>query len=405
MATNSKRAAKATAKSATAKTIGKPSRERMETLLIHAGQEPDRETGAVVVPLHTATTFAQSDVGVTKGFDYSRGGNPTRRAFETAMAKLENGERGFGFASGMAAISTVAQLLSKGDHIVAEQSLYGGTVRYFNHVLKRFGVDVSYVDGSDPENVEQACRPNTKMVYVETPTNPTMKLVDLAQAAAIAEEHGALCAVDNTFASPYLQRPLELGCHVSIHSATKYIGGHSDVLAGVAVVDDAELGERLHFLQKSIGGVSSPWDCWLLLRGLKTLHVRMERHNANAQAVAEFLEDHPKVTAVHYPGLASHPQHELAKRQMRLFGGMMSFEVRGFESARKVMQRVKVWTLAESLGAVESLISHPASMTHASVAKEQREKAGVTEGLVRLSVGLENVDDLTEDLAQALRSA
>ncbi|HLE97403.1 MAG TPA: PLP-dependent aspartate aminotransferase family protein [Candidatus Thermoplasmatota archaeon] len=377
---------------------------RIATDLIHAGQAPDPATGGVVVPLNLSTTFAQDAPNVHKGFDYSRAGNPTRAALEEAMRVLERGAGASAFSSGMAALTTLTNTLSAGDHVVSEQNVYGGTVRYFSQVASRFGVEFTFVDASDPANVERAMRETTKLVHLETPTNPNLRLADIAAVSDAAHEHGAIVSVDNTFASPYLQRPLELGADVVLHSATKYIGGHSDVLAGILVCKDADLAERVRFLQKSIGAVCSPFDAFLLLRGLKTLHVRMDRTCENAARIAETLADHPRVAAVNYPGLASHPQRALARRQMRAPGGMLSFELKGGgRAARKVLMGTTVWTLAESLGAVESLISHPASMTHASVPKAQREKAGVTDGLVRLSVGIEDADDLVDDLRRALR--
>ncbi len=377
-----------------------------ESRLIHAGQPPDPATGAVVTPIHPTTTYAQSDLGVHKGYDYSRAGNPTRAALETCFASLENARAAFAFASGMAGIATVTHLLSAGDHVVAEENVYGGTVRYFSQVAQRFGLDFTFVDASDARNVEAAMRPNTRMVYAETPTNPNLKLNDLDALAGLAHRAGAMLVVDNTFASPYLQRPIDFGADVVVHSATKYVGGHSDVLAGLVAVRDAAVAERLQFLVKSIGAVCSPFDAFLLLRGLKTLHVRMDRHSANAMKIAEFLAAHPKVAKVNYPGLKDHPQHKLARKQMRDFSGMLSFEVKGGAKAGvRVMRAVRTWTLAESLGAVESLISHPWTMTHASIPEKQRVKAGVTEGLIRLSVGLENVDDLLADLERALAKA
>ncbi|HWG89909.1 MAG TPA: PLP-dependent aspartate aminotransferase family protein [Candidatus Thermoplasmatota archaeon] len=374
---------------------------RIETHLIHAGQDPDPTTGAVITPIHTTTTYAQAGIGEHKGFDYSRAGNPTRKALEDNIAVLEGAHRGFAFASGMAGLTTFAHMLKAGDHIVAEENAYGGTVRYLNMVLANFGVKTTYVDASNPKNVEAAMTSATRLVIAETPTNPNLKLNDIKALSEIAHKHSALMAVDNTFASPYLQNPHKLGADIVFHSATKYIGGHSDVLAGLVTVNTPELGDRLHFLQKSMGGVLSPFDSWLLLRGLKTLHVRMQRHCENAQKIAEHLARHPKVTKVNYPGLPSHPQYELAKRQMRGMSGMLSFEMKGGLPAAKKFATASVggvWTLAESLGAVESLICHPVTMTHASVPKEQRERSGVTDGLVRLSVGLESVDDLIEGL-------
>ncbi|MHB8604522.1 MAG: trans-sulfuration enzyme family protein [Thermoplasmatota archaeon] len=378
--------------------------DHFETRAIHAGQAPDPTTGAVVTAIHPTTTYAQSGLGEHKGFEYSRTGNPTRKALEDCVASLEGGARGLAFASGMAAITTVTHLLNAGDHVVAEENVYGGTVRYFNQVASRFGLSFTFVDASNPKNVEAAWRPNTKMLFLESPTNPNLKLNDIVELARLAKERGALSVVDSTFASPYLQRPLELGADVVLHSATKYLGGHSDAVGGVVVTRDAAIGERLAYLQNAIGAVLSPFDSWIILRGVKTLAVRMERTSDNAQKVAEWLAANPAVTRVNYPGLKSHPQHALAVRQMRRPSGLMSFELKGgFPAAKKFMGAVKLWTLAESLGAVESLVSHPASMTHASVPPEQRARSGVTDGLVRLSTGIENVEDLIGDLDRAIR--
>ena len=374
-----------------------------ETLAIHAGQPPDPATNAVVTPIHLTTTYAQEGLGGHKGFEYSRSGNPTRKALEECMAALEGGTRGFAFASGLAALTTLGFLLQKGDHVVAEENAYGGSVRYFNNLASRFGIEATYVDASDPRNVERAMRKNTKMVLAETPTNPNLKLNDVTKLAEVAHRHDALLVVDNTFATPYLQQPLKLGADVVWHSATKYLGGHSDVIAGVAVVKDKELGEKIGYFQNAGGGVLGPFDSYLVLRGLKTLAVRMERHSENALEIATFLESHPKVRFVNYPWLDSHPQAKLAQSQMRLGSGMLSFEVEGGKAgAIRLLAGLKLWTLAESLGAVESLVCHPVSMTHASIPLEQRERSGVTDGLLRLSVGLENVEDLKADLARAL---
>lgn len=375
---------------------------RRKTMLIHGGIPGDPYTGAVSVPIYQVSTYKQEEVGKHKGFEYSRTGNPTRAALEKLIADLEGGEAGFAFASGMAAITAVMMLFQSGDHIVLTDDVYGGTYRVMANVLNRFGLEATFVDTSDVANIEAHIRPNTKAIYVETPTNPLLKITDLQAAAAVARARGLLVIVDNTFSTPYFQTPLELGADIVIHSATKYLGGHSDVVAGLAVVRTAELAERLHFVQNSTGGVLGPQDSWLLMRGIKTLGVRMEEHERNARAIAAFLAGHKAVARVYYPGLPEHPNHELAKRQMRGFGGMISFDVGSLERAETVLSRVRYFTLAESLGAVESLISLPGKMTHASIPKERREQLGITDGLIRLSVGLEDVNDLLDDLAQAL---
>jgi cystathionine beta-lyase/cystathionine gamma-synthase len=383
-----------------------PEKRRFETDLIHAGQAPDPTTGAVVTPIHPTTTYAQPELGRHKGFEYSRTGNPTRKALEENIAALEGGVRGFAFASGMAATTTVTHLLKAGDHVVCEENVYGGTIRYFNKVASNFGLEFTFVDASNPENVKRAMKADTKFVFLETPTNPNLKITDLAAVARVAHEGGALCVVDNTFASPYLQRPLQLGADVVIHSATKYLGGHSDVVGGLVTTSKPEVAERLAFLQNAMGAILGPFDAWLVLRGIKTLAVRMEQQSRNAQQIAEWLVSHPKVKSVAYPGLKDHPQHDLAKRQMRTPGAMVSFELKsGLKGATEAVKRLQVWTLAESLGAVESLVCHPVTMTHASVPPEIRARSGVTEGLVRLSVGLEAVEDLVADLDQALKAA
>lgn len=375
---------------------------RRKTLLIHGGIPGDPHTGAVSVPIYQVSTYKQEEVGKHKGFEYSRTGNPTRAALEKLIADLEGGEAGFAFASGMAAITAVMMLFDSGDHIVLTDDVYGGTYRVMANVLNRFGLESTFVDTSDIANIEAHIRPNTKAIYIETPTNPLLKITNLKAAAAIARAHGLLLIVDNTFSTPYFQTPLELGADIVIHSATKYLGGHSDVVAGLAVVRTAELAERLHYVQNSTGGILGPQDSWLLMRGMKTLGVRMEEHEQNARAIAAFLAEHQAVTRVYYPGLPEHPNHELAKAQMRGFGGMISFDVGSLERAETVLSRVRYFTLAESLGAVESLISLPGKMTHASIPKERREQLGITDGLIRLSVGLEDVNDLIDDLAQAL---
>ena len=377
-----------------------PRRPGFETLAIHAGQEPEAQTGAVVVPIFQTSTFAQEAVGKHKGYEYARTGNPTRAALETCLAALEGGTWGLAFASGMAATDAVAHLLSKGDHVVLTDDVYGGTYRLFTKVFARLGIELTVVDMRKPETVRRAMRARTKLVWIETPSNPLMKILDIAALAEIAHKGKALAIVDNTFASPYLQQPLKLGADIVLHSTTKYLGGHSDVVGGGLAGNDDELRERIAFLQNAAGGVPGPFDSWLVLRGAKTLAVRMERHSANAQAVAEWLVEHPKVTTVNYPGLATHPQHGLARRQMRAFGGMLSFELRGGEAAAKRMAaRTRIFALAESLGGVESLIEVPLAMTHGSV---RGTKLAPPAGLVRLSVGIETVDDLIGDLGQAI---
>ena len=375
------------------------------TRCIHAGQSPDPTTGAVMMPIYTTSTYVQQSPGVHKGFDYARSQNPTRFAFERCIADLEGGARGFAFASGLAAIATTLECLDQGSHVVASDDLYGGTRRLFERVRRRStGMDISYVDLSDASRLEAAIRPDTRMVWVETPANPLLKLIDLERIAAIARKRGIVAAADNTFASPYIQRPLEFGFDVVVHSTTKYLNGHSDMIGGTAVVGgNKELGERLGFLQNAVGAIQGPFDSFLALRGLKTLALRMERHSASAQKIATFLEAHPKVRRVYYPGLASHPQHELAKRQMHAFGGMISFELKAdLAGAKKVLEHCQLFTLAESLGGVESLIEHPLLMTHASVPETVRAELGIGPELVRLSVGIEDADDLIADLAQAL---
>lgn len=377
------------------------------TLAIHAGQSPDPSTGAVMTPIYATSTYAQSSPGVHQGFEYSRSHNPTRFAYERCVAGLEGGSRGFAFASGLAATSTILELLDSGSHVIAMDDVYGGTYRLFERVRRRSaGLDFSWIDLSDVAAFEAAIRPETKMVWIETPTNPLLKLVDIAQIAAIARKRGLIVVVDNTFSSPILQRPLELGAHIVMHSATKYLNGHSDIVGGMAVVgDDAELAEKMGFLQNAIGGVQGPFDSFLALRGLKTLHLRMKAHCENAQALAEWLQTHPAIEKVLYPGLKSHPQHELAKRQMDGFGGMVSIYVKGGEAAaRRMMERCELFAIAESLGGVESLVNHPAIMTHASVPVERRAALGIADNLVRLSVGVENVEDLRAELAGALEA-
>ena len=369
---------------------------------IHAGQEPDPSTGAITVPIYQTSTFVQEELGKHKGYEYARTGNPTRAALERNLAVLERGRFGYAFASGMAAINAMMTLFKAGDHILAGQNLYGGTFRLFDRVLRDFGLTFSYVDTRRLEAIEKAIQLTTRLLLIETPTNPVMEITDIAAAAQLAHAHGVLLAVDNTFMSPYLQRPLELGADIVIHSTTKYLNGHSDGVGGCVILNDPELAERLKFIQNAAGAILGPFDSWLVLRGVKTLSVRMERHCQNGMAIAQFLAAHPKVKHVHYPGLVSHPQHELARKQMTGFGGMIAFETGSLESARKVLKAVRLCALAESLGGVETLISHPASMTHASVPAEDRRRIGITDGLVRISVGIEDVEDLIADLEQAL---
>ena len=373
------------------------------TRAIHVGQDPDPTTGAVVVPIYATSTYAQQDVGVHNGWDYSRSGNPTRDALETCFASLESARFGLAFASGLAAEDTVMHMLRQGDHVIVSDDVYGGTRRLFTRVLERHGLCFSYVDASRTDNVEAAFTPRTRMVWLETPTNPLLKLVDIAAVARLAHTRQARVVVDNTFMSPYFQRPLELGADVALHSATKYLGGHSDVIGGAIAVHDEELYQELKYLQNAVGGVPGPFDCFLVLRGIKTLAVRMRQHERNAIAISRYLSGHPKVRSVNYPGLESHPQHDLAKRQTNGHGGMMSFEVEGGEpAARRVVQKTRLFFLAESLGGVESLIELPAPMTHASVPAEIRRELGISDGLIRLSVGIEETDDLLADLEEAL---
>lgn len=378
----------------------------LATLAIHGGQAPDPSTGAVMPPIYATSTYAQSSPGEHQGFEYSRTHNPTRFAYERCVAALEGGSRGFAFASGMAATSTVLELLDSGDHVIAMDDLYGGSYRLFERVRRRSaGLDFSFVDLTDPAAFEAAITPKTRMVWIETPTNPMLKIVDIAAVAEIARARGLLVVVDNTFASPIVQRPLELGAHLVMHSATKYLNGHSDMVGGMVVAgDDAELAEQMAFLQNSIGAVQGPFDSFLALRGLKTLPLRMRAHNENALALAQWLESHTAVEKVIYPGLESHPQRALAARQMQGFGGIVSVVLKGgFEAAKRFCERTELFTLAESLGGVESLVNHPAVMTHASVPPERRERLGISDALVRLSVGVEATEDLKADLARALQ--
>jgi len=374
------------------------------TLAIHAGVRPEPTTGAIMTPIFQTSTYVQPAVGEPKAgsYDYGRTANPTREALEASIAALESGTRGVAFSSGLAAIEAVVKRLSAGDHVVSEENTYGGTTRMFNHVLSRFGIEFSYVDTRDPDAVTAALRDDTKLVHVETPTNPMMRVCDIRRIAEIAHDAGALLSVDNTFASPYNQRPLELGADFSLHSSTKYVNGHSDVIGGLVAVRDEALAEELLFIRKSSGAVPGPMDCWLTLRGIKTLHVRMSRHNENGLAVATFLEGHDGVDRVFYPGLPSHEQHDLAAAQMSGFTGMVSVDVGTLERAKSLTEHLRVFALAESLGGVESLISVPALMTHGSVPEERRMAMGITPGLVRLSVGIEDVADLIADLERVL---
>ena len=384
---------------------GAPGDLALGTLAIHGGQSPDPSTGAVMPPIYATSTYAQSSPGVHQGFEYSRTHNPTRFAYERCVAALEGGTRGFAFASGMAATSTVLELLDSGSHVIAMDDLYGGSYRLFERVRKRTAaLDFSFVDLTDLAAFESAITPETRMVWVETPTNPMLKIVDIAAICEIAHKHGLRVVVDNTFASPILQRPLQLGADIVMHSATKYLNGHSDMVGGMVVVgDDAELAEQMAFLQNSIGAVQGPFDSFLALRGLKTLHLRMKAHCENALGLAQWLETHPAIEKVIYPGLASHPQHDLATKQMQGYGGIISIVLKGgFEAAKKFCENTKLFTLAESLGGVESLVNHPAVMTHASVPVERREKLGISEGLVRLSLGVEAIADLRDDIRTAM---
>jgi cystathionine beta-lyase/cystathionine gamma-synthase len=379
-----------------------PPGARFSTICIHAGQTPDPGTGAIITPIFQTSTYVQEELGRHKGYEYARTQNPTRAALEANLAAIEGGKAAYAFASGMAAIDAITTMLKAGDHVVVTDNTYGGTFRLFDKVLTRYQLEFSYVDTSQPDLVERAMRPNTKMIFVETPTNPVLRLTDIAKTAEIARRHAARLVVDNTFASPVVQQPIALGADLVTHSTTKYLNGHSDSIGGVVIATRDEDIEWLKFIQNAAGAILSPFDSWLVLRGTKTLTLRMARHNANGMALAEFLATHPKVTQVIYPGLPSHPQHELAKRQMRGFGGMISFDVGTFEAARRVCNRVKLMSLAESLGGVETLISHPATMTHASVPPERRKEIGLTDSLVRISAGIEDIEDLIDDLKHAL---
>lgn len=375
---------------------------KFSTRAIHAGQHPDPTTGAIMTPVYLTSTYVQESPGVHKGWEYSRTHNPTRKAYEDCLANLESAKFGFAFASGCAATTTILHLLKKGDHVVAMDDMYGGTYRLFDKVLQNDGFEFSYADLTQAENFLKVIKPNTRMVWLETPTNPTLKLTDISAITKIAKDKNILVVVDNTFMSPYFQRPIELGADIVVHSATKYIGGHSDMVGGVAATNDAKIAEKLAFLSNSMGSIQGPFDSFLALRSLKTLPIRMKAHAENAMKVAEFLETHKAVEKVVYPGLKSHPQFELAKKQMNGFGGMITFFIKGgLPASRKFLESVKVFSLAESLGGVESLIEHPAIMTHASVPADQRKKLGIDDSLIRLSVGIEDLDDLIADLKQA----
>lgn len=375
---------------------------RPKTKLIHAGIVGDPHTGAVSVPIYQVSTYEQESVGVHKGYEYSRTGNPTRHALEEVIKELEDGVRGFAFSSGMAAIHAVLSLLKTGDHVILTDDVYGGTYRIFTKVLNRLGIESTFVDTTSLQALEQALQSNTKAIYVETPTNPLLKVTDISAVAKWSKQHELLFIVDNTFSTPYWQTPLALGADIVLHSATKYIGGHSDVVAGIAVVNSEQLGEDLHFIQNAIGAVLGPMDSWLLMRGLKTLGLRMEAQEHSTEQIVTFLNQHPTVSKVYYPGLPNHPQHKLASTQARGYGGMVSFDVGSAEKVDEVLSKVRYFTLAESLGAVESLISVPARMTHASIPYERRQELGITDGLIRISVGIEDVEDLLEDLKSAL---
>ena len=370
---------------------------------IHAGQIPDPTTGAVITPIYQTSTYAQEALGKNKGYEYGRTHNLTRSALENNIAVLEKGKYGIAFSSGLAATHALMSLIKSGDHVIVSNNVYGGTYRLYELNMKDYGIDFSWVDTSDLKNVEAAIKPNTKMVFVETPTNPMLNLTDLEGTAKICKKNNLISIVDNTFMSPYFQNPLTFGCDIVLHSQTKYINGHSDVIGGILVTSDDKIHTRLRYIQNAAGGIPSPFDCWLILRSTKTLAVRMERHNYNAQQFANYLVNSGIAKKVYYPGLVNHPQHELARKQMRGFGGMISADFGNIETAKKILNNVKIFTLGESLGGVESLISHPATMTHASVPKEEREKMGLTDSLVRFSVGLEDIEDLIQDVENALK--
>lgn len=377
---------------------------KKSTRFIHAGAEPDPSTGAIMTPIFQTSTYVQSAPGQHKGYEYARSQNPTRAALETALAVIENGKHALAFSSGVAATDAVIKLLSPGDEVIAANDMYGGTYRLFTKVFERFGIKFIYVDTTNAENVAKAITDKTKLIWLETPTNPLMNITDIEAVAAISKKAGAILCVDNTFASPYLQNPLDLGADIVMHSSTKYLGGHSDVIQGALIMNDDSLREQLYFIQKSCGAVPGPFDCFLVLRGIKTLHVRMKQHCENGIVIANYLRNHPKVGKVYWCGFEDHPNHEIAKKQMYGFGGMLSFTLKdeSVEAATRVLSSTKLFSLAESLGGVESLINHPASMTHASIPREERIKNGLTDGLIRLSIGIEDADDLVDDLKQAI---
>lgn len=377
---------------------------KFNTKTIHGGQEHDKAYGAVMPPIYQTSTYAQSTPGGHKGYEYSRSHNPTRHALESALASIENGTYGLAFGSGLAAIDAVIKLLEPGDEVISTNDLYGGTYRLFTKIFEGFGIKFQFIGMENAANIEKYVNKNTKLIWVETPTNPMMNIIDIKAASKVAKKHNLLLAVDNTFATPYLQQPIDLGADIVMHSATKYLGGHSDVVMGALIVKDKELADRLYFIQNASGAICGPQDSFLVLRGIKTLHIRMQRHCENGKAVAEYLASHPKIENVYWPGFKNHPNHDIAKSQMKDFGGMISFTTKGnnYEEAIKIVEKLKIFTLAESLGGVESLAGHPASMTHASIPKEEREKTGVVDSLIRLSVGIEDEDDLIADLKQAI---
>lgn len=377
---------------------------KLATKYIHAGTEPDPSTGAIMTPIYQTSTYVQEAPGVNKGYEYARSQNPTRKALEDAYAQIENGKFGLAFGSGVAATDAVIKLLSPGDEVIAANDMYGGTYRLFTKIFAKFGIQFTYVDTTDAANIRKAISPNTKLIWIETPTNPLMNITDIAAVSVIAKDAKALLCVDNTFASPYLQNPLDFGANIVMHSATKYLGGHSDVIQGCLMMNDAELREQLYFIQKSCGAVPGPMDCFLVLRGIKTLHIRMQRHCENGRVIAHWLRKHPKIAKVYWCGFEDHPNYAIAKKQMRDFGGMLSFELKDdtMDAAKKVLSSTKLFSLAESLGGVESLINHPASMTHASIPREKRLENGLSDTLIRLSIGIEDADDLIEDLNKAI---
>lgn len=376
---------------------------RFETIAIHSGERPDRAYGALSVPIYLTSSFVFEDVGKTRGYDYSRTANPTRKALEETIARLEGGKAGFAFATGMAAEATAIHLLKAGDHVISTDDVYGGTYRLFQDVMRGFGLEFTFVRMDSPQAIEDAIRPNTRMLWLETPSNPLLNIIDLEMAAGVAKKHQLLTVIDNTFATPYLLRPIEYGIDLVVHSTTKYLNGHCDVVGGAIVAATDELAERVQFLLNAMGTCASPFDCWLVLRGIETLPVRMKQHEENAGAVANYLSGHPAVRKVYYPGLTSHPGHDIAGKQMKGFGGMVSFEIKGGSDAvNRFLRQMKLFAMAESLGGVASLAEHPATMSHASMLKEHREAVGISDDLIRLSVGLENADDLIDDLRQAL---